>query len=77
MLVRVAAGLSWVQALGFGLPCLLAIQNLRTGRDLPMILGFRAFGKKSDLAGVGAGPERSYLSGSTFSLPTGVGHGKS
>ena len=30
--------------LGFGLPCLLAMRNLLTGRDLPMILGFRAYG---------------------------------
>ena len=43
-LAKVAAGLLWFIAVGFGLPCLPAIRNLLTGRDLPLILGFRAYG---------------------------------
>jgi hypothetical protein len=43
-LTRVAAVLLWFAALGFGLPCLAAIRNLLTGRDLPLIMGFRAYG---------------------------------
>ena len=34
----------WFTSLGFGLPCLPAIRNLLTGRDLPLIMGFRAYG---------------------------------
>jgi hypothetical protein len=43
-LTKIAAVLFWIMAVGFGLPCLLAIRNLLTGRDLPVILGFRAYG---------------------------------
>jgi hypothetical protein len=43
-LTRVAAVLLWFTAVGFGLPCLAAIRNLLTGRDLPAIMGFRAYG---------------------------------
>jgi hypothetical protein len=42
--VRVPAILLWATAIGFGLPCLPVIRNLLTGRELPMIFGFRAFG---------------------------------
>jgi hypothetical protein len=34
----------WFSALGFGLPCLPAIRNVLTGRDVPMMLGFPAYG---------------------------------
>jgi hypothetical protein len=42
--VRIAAILSWVNAFGFGLPCLLAIRNLLAGRGVPTIMGFPAYG---------------------------------
>lgn len=43
--LRVAAILLWFTALGFGIFCLPAIGNLLTGRDIPYILGFPAYGK--------------------------------
>lgn len=43
-LTQVSAILHWFTALGFGLPCLLAMRNLLTGRGLPLIMGFRAYG---------------------------------
>lgn len=43
-MIRVAAILLWTMAAGFGLSCVLVIRDLLAGRDLPMILGFRAFG---------------------------------
>lgn len=42
--IRVAAILLWMTGVGFGVFCLPTIRNLLTGRDLPWILGFRAFG---------------------------------
>jgi hypothetical protein len=42
--LRVAAGLLWLVGVGFGISCVPAIRNLIAGRDLPMIMGFRAFG---------------------------------
>lgn len=42
--VRVAAVLLWVAAIGFGLPCLMAIRNLLDGRKIPLIMGFPAYG---------------------------------
>jgi hypothetical protein len=42
--VRIAAILLWINAIGFGLPCLLAIRNLFAGRGIPTILGFPAYG---------------------------------
>ena len=42
--VRVAALLMWFVGVGFGAPCVVAIRNLLQGRDLPMIMGFRAYG---------------------------------
>jgi hypothetical protein len=42
--LRTAAVLMWFIAAGFGLPCVWAIRNLQTERDLPMILGFKAYG---------------------------------
>ena len=42
--LRIAAGLLWFSALGFGLPCLPAIRNVLTGRPVPTMLGFPAYG---------------------------------
>jgi hypothetical protein len=42
--VRVAAVLSWINAFGLGIPCLMAIRNLSAGRDLPLVFGFTAYG---------------------------------
>jgi hypothetical protein len=42
--IRIASILLWSNGVGFGLPCLLTIRNLLTGRDLPVVMGFRAFG---------------------------------
>jgi hypothetical protein len=44
-LIRAAAILSWVDGLGFGICCLPGIRNLLTGRDIPMIFGFPAYGR--------------------------------
>ncbi|HKY49107.1 MAG TPA: hypothetical protein VJQ79_14120 [Acidimicrobiia bacterium] len=30
--------------LGFGIPCVRAIRNLRAGRDIPYLMGFPAYG---------------------------------
>lgn len=42
---KLAALLLWLNAAGFGLPCLKAIGNLLTGRDIPYIMGFPAYGR--------------------------------
>jgi hypothetical protein len=42
--IRISAVLLAVHAIGGGLPCLLAIRNLLTGRELPVVLGFKAYG---------------------------------
>lgn len=41
---RIAAGLLWFSAVGFGLPCLPAIRNVLTDRPVPTMLGFPAYG---------------------------------
>ncbi|WP_091383949.1 hypothetical protein [Actinokineospora alba] len=41
---RVASVLLWFTALGFGLPCVWVIRNLLTGRGLPILFGFHAYG---------------------------------
>ena len=43
--IRVAAILLWFTALGFGIFCLPAISNLLTGRDIPIVMGFPAYGR--------------------------------
>ena len=43
--LRVAAILLWFTALGFGIFCLPAIGNLLTGRDIPYVFGFPAYGE--------------------------------
>lgn len=42
--LRVAAILSWILAVGLGVPCLMAIRNLSVGRGIPLVLGFPAYG---------------------------------
>lgn len=42
---KLAAMLLWLNAVGFGLPCLPAMGNLLGGRDIPYILGFPAYGR--------------------------------
>ena len=43
--LRVAAILLWVNGIGFGVFCIPAIRNLLMGRDIPMIMGFPAYGR--------------------------------
>ncbi|MCW5852693.1 MAG: hypothetical protein KIT87_21665 [Anaerolineae bacterium] len=42
--LRVVAVLLWFFALGFGVPCLLAIRSLSAGRGIPLVMGFPAYG---------------------------------
>jgi hypothetical protein len=42
--VRVAAVLWWVNGVGFGVFCLPGIRNLVTGREVPVVMGFKAYG---------------------------------
>jgi hypothetical protein len=39
-----ASALLWINGLGFGVPCVLAIRALQAGRGIPFILGFPAYG---------------------------------
>lgn len=43
--LRVAAILLWVNGIGFGVFCIPAIRNLLMGRDIPVVMGFPAYGK--------------------------------
>jgi hypothetical protein len=43
--LRVAAVLLVVNGLGFGVFCIPAIRNLLQGRDLPVVMGFPAYGR--------------------------------
>jgi hypothetical protein len=43
--LRGAAILLWVNGIGFGVFCIPAIRNLLMGRDIPMIMGFPAYGR--------------------------------
>lgn len=43
--LRVAAILLWVNGIGFGVFCIPAIRNLLMGRDIPMVMGFPAYGR--------------------------------
>jgi hypothetical protein len=43
--LRVAAFLHWFVAIGFGVFCLPAIRNLLSGQDIPMVMGFPAYGR--------------------------------
>lgn len=44
-LIRVAAFLHWFIAVGLGVFCFPAIQNLLNGRDIPLVMGFPAYGR--------------------------------
>jgi len=44
-LIRVAAFLHWFIAVGLGVFCFPAIQNLLAGRDIPYVMGFPAYGR--------------------------------
>jgi hypothetical protein len=43
--LRCAAMLLWVNGIGFGIFCLPAIRNLLMGRDIPLVMGFPAYGR--------------------------------
>jgi len=43
--VKVAAFLHWFIAVGFGVFCFPAIRNLMNGRDIPIVMGFPAYGR--------------------------------
>jgi hypothetical protein len=45
VLIRVAAILHWIIAVGFGMFCFPAIRNLLIGRDIPFVLGLPAYGR--------------------------------
>ena len=45
MPLRVAAILLWFNGIGFGVCCLPGIRNLQAGRDIPLIMGFPAYGR--------------------------------
>ena len=42
--LRISSVLLFFTGLGFGIPCVLAIRNLRAGRGIPYIMGFPAYG---------------------------------
>jgi len=42
--IRVASILCWISAVGFGIFTLPAMRNLLTGRDIPIVFGFPAYG---------------------------------
>jgi hypothetical protein len=43
--LRVAAILHWIVGAGFGVFCIPAIRNLLLGGDIPIVMGFPAYGK--------------------------------
>jgi len=43
--IRAAAALCWVNALGFGVFTIPAIARISAGKDIPMVLGFPAYGQ--------------------------------
>ncbi len=45
VLLRVAAALQGFIAVGIGVFCFPAIRNLRMGRDIPLVMGFPAYGR--------------------------------
>ena len=45
LFLRVAAILHWFIAVGFGGFCVPAIGNLLGGRDIPIVMGFPAYGR--------------------------------
>ena len=45
VLTRLAAILHWFIAVGFGVFCFPAIRNPLVGRDIPIVMGFPAYGR--------------------------------
>ena len=43
--LRIAAILHWFIAVGFGVFCIPAIRNLLRGQDIPIVMGFPAYGR--------------------------------
>lgn len=43
--LRVASFLHWFVAVGFGVFCFPAIRNLMMGGDIPIVMGFPAYGR--------------------------------
>jgi hypothetical protein len=43
--IRAAAILCWINAIGFGVFTIPAMARVRAGRDIPMVLGFPAYGR--------------------------------
>ena len=44
-MIRAAAVLVWVSAIGLGVPCLMALRNLLAGQPIPRVLGYPAYGE--------------------------------
>jgi hypothetical protein len=44
-MIKAAAILCWVNAVGFGVFTFPAIARVGTGRDIPMVMGFPAYGR--------------------------------
>ena len=44
-MLRVAAALCWVNAVGFGVFTIPAIARVSAGKDLPIVMGFPAYGR--------------------------------
>ena len=42
--IRLAAGLQCFIAVGLGVFCIPAMRSLLTGRDIPLVMGFPAYG---------------------------------
>ncbi len=43
--IRAAAALLWINGVGFGVPCVHALRELWSGRGIPFVLGFPAYGQ--------------------------------
>jgi hypothetical protein len=45
LFLRVAAILLWIDAVGFGVPCIMAINHFLSGRGILYIMGFPTYGR--------------------------------
>ena len=45
LFLKVAAILLWLDAVGFGLPCIMAINHIRSGRGILYFMGFPTYGR--------------------------------
>lgn len=43
--LRIASIFLWINGIGFGVFCVPAIRNLLSGRDIPIVMGFPAYGR--------------------------------